>query len=100
MGLESEALQDWHMGDWAEEDARDEAQEQYFKHLAEMESRYKDNTTSKLRTTIRCACCGKRIIKANYQTQFCSNKGVGNCKDKYWNSVSTNRHIRAKHIGE
>ena len=36
---------------------------------------------------IKCAApgCGKKFIKKSYQQVFCSNKGRGNCKDRYWN---------------
>ena len=63
-----------------------------------MQARYKDNASSQILTTIRCATCGKRIIKTNYQTQFCCNKGSGNCKDRYWNNVSHKRRLRAQHF--
>ena len=98
MGQESEALQDWHIGFQAEEEYRIQKQEMYFKKLSEMEARYKDNLNSQIGTTIRCACCGKRILKSNYQTQFCRNKGAGNCKDKYWNNVPDKRRFRAQAV--
>ena len=98
MGDESQALQDIHIGFQAEDDYSDHQQEQYFKRLIEMEIRYNDNANSSLGTTIRCACCGKRILKRNYQTQFCTNKGAGNCKDEYWNNVSEKRRKRAQSI--
>ncbi len=36
---------------------------------------------------IRCKNCGKEIVKKSYQHKFCSNKGRGNCKDKFHNSL-------------
>lgn len=42
--------------------------------------------------TISCPCCGKRFVKRTYQQVFCSNKGAGNCKDRYWNDVDEKRH--------
>ena len=36
--------------------------------------------------SIRCPGCGKLFKKKSYQQKFCSNKGIGNCKDRYWNS--------------
>lgn len=57
-------------------------------------SRHTDNKRSQVGTTIRCAFCGKRIIKKSYQTQFCSNKGKSNCKDLYWNTVKPERMNR------
>jgi hypothetical protein len=98
MNEESEVLQD--EGDilQAEDDFREYQQELYFKRVTKMRDRYKDNATSQIGTTIRCACCGKRILKSNYQTQFCRNKGSGNCKDQYWNNVSETRRRRAQAI--
>jgi hypothetical protein len=55
--------------------------------VRDMSVRYAENKGSRIDTTIECACCKRRIIKANYQSQFCSNKGKGNCKDQYWNAV-------------
>ena len=63
--------------------------------LTKKEARYYDNKRSEVGTTIRCANCGKRILKKSYQTQFCSNKGRGNCKDTYWNNVSDKRRDRS-----
>lgn len=99
MGDESEALQDWEDGYQAEEQYEEEQreirQEKYFKKLSDMKGRYEDNKKSAIGTTIRCAGCGRQIVKRSYQTQFCSNKGFGNCKDKYWNNVPEERRDRA-----
>jgi hypothetical protein len=59
-------------------------------------NRYKENKNSNIGTTIKCAWCGKRIIKKSYQTQFCSNKGKNNCKDKYHNNTNETRRFRAQ----
>ena len=104
MGEESEALQDWEDGYQAEEHYDEQVSEklkeqrdyEYRKKVALMESRYNDNKNSAIGAKIRCAGCGKRIIKRNYQTQFCRNKGQGNCKDKYWNNVPVKRRERAQ----
>lgn len=98
MGEESQALQDIHISYEAEEDYLEEQQNRYFENIYQMEIRYKDNANSNIGTTIRCACCGKKIIKKNYNTQFCKNKGANNCKDNYWNNVSDKRRRRAQSI--
>ena len=81
--------------DGAEEYLKDSDDERYYASIDKMRSRYQDNKTSQLGTTIRCACCTKRILKKSYQTQFCSNKGQGNCKDTYWNNTSDKRRERS-----
>jgi len=36
----------------------------------------------------KCKNCGKEFIKKSYQHKFCSNKGKGNCKDKFHNRIA------------
>ena len=56
------------------------------KKVEDMSNQYLKNKSAKVGAEIKCACgCGKAIIKKSYQTQFASNKGRGNCKDRYWN---------------
>lgn len=93
---ESEALQEQDGDIMAADDEAERRAAEYENRIQKMKERYDDNARSNVRTTIRCACCGKRIIKRNYQTQFCRNKGAGNCKDTYWNNVSVSRRKRAK----
>lgn len=93
---ESEALQDWHAGDEADDWCREQDEQDYLDHVEGMKARYRDNKRSEVGATIRCACCKKRIVKKSYQTQFCSNKGKGNCKDAYWNNTSDKRRFRAQ----
>jgi len=56
------------------------------KRLADMEA----NTGS----IIICPVCKKKIRKRSYQHVFCSNRGQGNCKDAYWNTVDPSRMDR------
>lgn len=94
---ESEALQDQYDGEaMAADDEREWREEKYENKISAMRDRYRDNARSAVGTTIRCACCGRRILKKNYQTQFCSNKGRGNCKDTYWNNTNDKRRARAQ----
>ena len=84
------------MGDEAEALSEQYVDEEVYRDLQEIERermhrRYNDNAQSPRGCTIRCACCGRRIKKANYQTQFCSNRGRGNCKDIFWNTVNPKR---------
>ena len=57
--------------------------------------RHSDNNAAKVGSRIHCANCGNVIIKKSYQSQFCSNKGRGNCKDRFWNTVDDERRERA-----
>lgn len=95
MGDEADYLND--QSDWGAEDAfYEEEQERFYKGISDMQRRYIDNQRSAVGTTIRCAACRRRILKKSYQTQFCSNKGAGNCKDKYWNVANEKRLYRSK----
>lgn len=93
---EADYLHDIGLGQEAEDNAREERQNQYYDKIYKMQARYDDNKRSATGTTIRCAYCGSRILKNNYQTQFCSNKGKGNHKDLYWNNVNDKRRFRAQ----
>lgn len=94
MGTEADYLES-QSDEGAADHLREIEQERYYKSLNNMERRYYDNKRSEVGTTIRCACCGRRLLKKSYQTQFCSNKGKSNCKDKYWNNVSDERRERS-----
>jgi len=64
-----------------------------------MKERYRAAEAAKVGSTIRCACCGRKIKKTTYHKRFCSNgktKKGGNCKDRYWNTVDVSRRERAK----
>jgi hypothetical protein len=97
MGEEADALDDQSdggAGEWCDEQDR----LAYHSNIDKMKARYRDNKRSQVGTTIRCTACNKRILKSNYQTQFCSNKGKGNCKDKYWNCAIPKRLTRSQII--
>ena len=86
--------------DW-EEDQQDfiESRNQaYVDNNKAMKARYQFNSKAAIGSEIACACCSKVIVKKSYQTQFCSNKGPGNCKDKYWNNTDEKRRLRAQTI--
>lgn len=73
----------------------DDLQISYENHVSEMKSRYDSNKKSKVGSAISCASCGREIIKKSYQSQFCSNKGNGNCKDHFWNRATDKRRSRS-----
>jgi len=62
---------------------------------AQAKARYASNKETEVGKKICCASCGKKITKRSYQSQFCSNKGRGNCKDYFWNRVDRKRFERA-----
>jgi len=94
MGDEADALNE--RGDDGADDFTNEMyQRHYYAQLSHMQKRYADNKRADIGTTIRCACCARRIIKDHRQKQFCSNKGKKNCKDTYWNNVNDNRRYRS-----
>ena len=59
------------------------------------QARYQANKLVKVGEMMECACCGKKMKKKSYQSQFCSNKGRDNCKDFFWNRVDRKRLERA-----
>jgi len=71
----------YEVDDWE----RERRAQEWDDRLNRTQARYDDNHRSAVGTTIRCAYCGRRLLKKSYQTQFCSNSGQGNCKDTYWN---------------
>jgi ssDNA-binding Zn-finger/Zn-ribbon topoisomerase 1 len=88
MGDEADALReiyDWDI-DYEERD---------FHYVEILEQRYVVVEMAKVGTMIRCPVCNKLIKKKSYQHKFCSNRGRGNCKDRYWNSVDEIRRARA-----
>lgn len=42
----------------------------------------------KIREARKCKNCGKKMRNAHPNKKFCSNKGVGNCKDDYHNRTN------------
>jgi hypothetical protein len=90
---EAEALSDWLEA--TESCYGDGSTDCDMEQVYKMRSIYQKNKSEKTGAKIKCACCGKTILKASYQTQFCSNKGRGNCKDSFWNRVDSTRFERA-----
>lgn len=66
---------------------RFEGEEHRSRRREQPSRKYKTARASKVGSRIKCAApgCGKTFIKKSYQQCFCSNKGRGNCKDRYWN---------------
>ena len=66
----------------------------------EATDRYSINKAAKVGDAIECACCGKKLVKTNYQQAFCPPTGTGKgkrykCKDKFWNVTNPVRATRA-----
>ena len=47
---------------------------------------YNAAKSAQVGSTIICPICGKQFKKKSYQQAFCSNKGRGNCKDRFHNT--------------
>jgi len=60
-----------------------------------MRSAYDAAKAAKVGSMIHCPTCRKRFLKRSYQQAFCRNKGRGNCKDRFHNTVSETRRERA-----
>ena len=61
---------------------------------------YEKAKAAKVGDKIMCAVCGKIFVKKTYNQAFCRSKGKANCKDRYWNTVSTTRRERALQFSE
>ena len=53
--------------------------------IEQMLQRQETNKNATIGSEISCVTCSKKIVKKSYQTQYCRNKGKGNCKDKFHN---------------
>ena len=82
--MRGEAYRDAINADYSDEFARDREYS--------MMVRYEDAGKSETGTTIKCAACGKKIIKSTYHRKFCDDK----CKNYYWNRVDGKRKLRAR----
>lgn len=61
----------------------------------EMNRLYRTAKEAKVGHQVTCPVCRRPFKKRSYQQAFCRNKGRGNCKDRYWNSVVETRSMRA-----
>jgi hypothetical protein len=77
--------------DWEEERPRRAAAET----RQEMKSLYDKACKALVNSRITCPVCRRAFQKKHYQQKFCTSKGRGNCKDKYWNTINMNRSFRA-----
>ena len=55
-----------------------------------------NNKKARVGSIIICPICLKKFSKRSYQHVFCRNKGVNNCKDRFWNTMDDTRLERAK----
>lgn len=78
----------------AEQD-RIEREKKNDERIARMKRLYEAAKATKVGIIVCCPTCSKMFTKKSYQQAFCSNKGKGNCKDVYWNSVDEDRRLRA-----
>lgn len=46
-------------------------------------------------SVVACPGCGKDVRKVHKDHVFCSRRGPGNCKDRYWNLTNEERRERA-----
>ena len=44
---------------------------------------------------VACPVCAKDVHKVHKGQAFCSRRGRGNCKDRFWNTVNDERRERA-----
>ena len=93
MGDEAEALNERYNGD----EINDPSSIHYISNRKEL---YIIAGKAIIGETITCPVCEKRFKKKSYQKRFCSNKGRGNCKDRYHNSTNESRRRRAIRLNE
>jgi hypothetical protein len=56
-----------------------------------IKERYNINKKAKVGEICICPSCGTSFKKTNYQQVFCKTKIGTICKDKYWNTVTSNK---------
>ena len=59
-------------------------------------AKYQQAKAAKTGVIIECPVCCTRFEKKSYQQAFCTNKGKGNCKDKYHNHATPERQKRTQ----
>lgn len=57
------------------------------KQVQKLKNKHDIASKANVGTEICCSACKTKFVKTSYQKVFCSNKGKGNCKDKYWNLI-------------
>jgi len=60
---------------------------------------YEANKEAEVGQEVTCPFCGKKFVKRYSRQAFCSSKGKGNCKDRYWNQANSKRRARASWYG-
>ncbi|AUR95938.1 hypothetical protein NVP1215B_020 [Vibrio phage 1.215.B._10N.222.54.F7] len=56
----------------------------------------RSNEHATLKSIINCPTCNTDIVKERYNTNFCSNKGNGNCKDGFYQATNPDRRKAVK----
>ena len=56
--------------------------------------RHQMNKDSYIGTTCICPSCGTSFVKNKMNQCFCKTKPKTMCKDFYWNSIKSKRHIK------
>ena len=74
--------------EWFADQLRSEYVDERYAALMRLRRLMRDARAASVGDTIRCAQCKKWITKKSYQTAFCSNKGRGNCRDRYHNRIA------------
>lgn len=82
--------------DWeAEQQEMDAFYDGFEENVKQMAKRYVSNKMVPVGSPMSCACCDTPMIKRSYQSQYCSNKGQANCKDRFWNMIDPKRFSMA-----
>lgn len=63
-----------------------------FNDAETMRALKRSNEHALLKSIIQCPACNTELEKTRYNTNFCSNKGHGNCKDAFYQTTNPNRH--------
>lgn len=68
--------------------------ESLYKQASKYVHRYNKAVITKINYMMECPTCQKQITKKTKYHKFCSNKGKGNCKDRYHNIIkSINEYV-------
>jgi hypothetical protein len=60
-----------------------------------MQELYRAAKAATVGSTVECPVCFKPFVKTTKGQAFCSHRGRGNCKDRFWNLTNEERRERA-----
>ena len=66
--------------------------------MQKIKAKYELAKAAKVGEDCICPSCGTQFEKTNYQQAFCKTRGKTKCKDKYWNTVTSEKRNNTTRI--